>query len=486
MQNKSVLQTLAQALGVSAAGKRRLYQDIEEAADLRCWGYWLDLTFAAGIATLGLVLNSPVVVIGAMLISPLMGPILSLGLAFASADLRLGWRSLLCVGGSILASVLFSASAVWLLPFHLPTAEILARTSPNLLDLAVAIISGLAGSVVMARSAGSIARSEEQGDGGPTTGGKGDQGKSGALPGVAIAVSLMPPLCTVGFGVGSGWNWAIISGAGLLFLTNLVAIATAAFLVFYLLGMGEAEEQPAWQPARLAGRGAPLGQLRWRLLMVAVTMGMLFFPLRASLFRLRDETVGRAAAKEAVARLVPAEHLVNQQIEFLPERTILRVVTTASIAEPERRQMEADLQQRTGKAASVQIRHVAHEEELLRLQERFARAQPMPEVAAQPDLGKVAMELAPMVDQALYQVWPAEGLRLEGSEVVFRDGAPGLRLRYRAARRLDGVAQEAIEKALRLQLRSSELAVFWEHAGPLRPTLQAAGPGPNGRARQAR
>jgi uncharacterized hydrophobic protein (TIGR00271 family) len=166
--------------------------------------YWLELFLAAGIATLGLVQNRAAVIIGAMLVSPLMGPILATGLALALGDFYFGLKAILNLVASVAAAVAFAAGLVWALPFQNVTAEILARTQPNLLDLGVAVLSGLAGSVVSCRG----------GAGGGVT----------ALPGVAIAVALMPPLCVVGFGVGSGFQWTIVRGGGLLFLTNLIAI----------------------------------------------------------------------------------------------------------------------------------------------------------------------------------------------------------------------------------------------------------------------
>lgn len=108
---------------------------------------------------------------------------------------------------------------VWSLPFYFATTEILARSKPNLQNLGVAIVSGLAGSIVVGRGGG----------GGGVT----------ALPGVAIAVALMPPLCTMG--LGSGINLDITGFAGLLFLTTLVAIVSSAFLVFLLVVMNSPE-----------------------------------------------------------------------------------------------------------------------------------------------------------------------------------------------------------------------------------------------------
>ncbi len=207
---------IEQSLRIDPKSKPRVYAQVYEAAEIASLNYWLELAFSAGIATLGLVLDSPAVVIGAMLISPLMGPTLAAALALAAGDFYLGVKSVsTCLRAWQERSVSPQPSSG--LPFHAPTAEILSRTQPNLLDLGVAIFSGLAGSVVICRGGG----------GGGVT----------ALPGVAIAVALMPPLCTVGFGVGSGLVGPIISGAGLLFLTNLAAIVASAFLVFLLVRM---------------------------------------------------------------------------------------------------------------------------------------------------------------------------------------------------------------------------------------------------------
>ncbi|MGA7413461.1 MAG: DUF389 domain-containing protein, partial [Bryobacteraceae bacterium] len=203
-------------LGIHPSSKAQVYKQVSSAAAIDSLSYWLEVFFSTGIATFGLVESSPAVIIGAMLISPLMGPIMGTGLALAAGDLYLGLKAVLNLLASVAVSVAFSGFLVWLLPFHSATTEIIARTRPNLLDLGIALLSGLAGSVVVCRGGGN----------GVT-----------ALPGVAIAVALMPPLCVVGFGLGSGLNLEIMSGAGLLFLTNLVAIVASAFLVFLLIGL---------------------------------------------------------------------------------------------------------------------------------------------------------------------------------------------------------------------------------------------------------
>lgn len=173
--------------------------------------YLFMTAMSAGIAILGLLLSSPAVVIGAMLLSPLMGPIMGLGFALAIGDvdwLKQSMRTLIV--GSALA-VLLCAMLVFLSPIQTITSEIAARTRPNLFDLFVALFSALAGAYAMIR------------------------GREGTIVGVAIATALMPPLAVIGFGLAT-FNWTVFSGALLLFVTNLLTIALTAFAMAKLYG----------------------------------------------------------------------------------------------------------------------------------------------------------------------------------------------------------------------------------------------------------
>ncbi|MBX7458492.1 DUF389 domain-containing protein [Qipengyuania sp. 1NDH17] len=173
--------------------------------------YILMIMMSAGIAILGLLLSSPAVVIGAMLLSPLMSPILGVGFALATGKRK--WlvtsaRSLLM--GSV-AAVLFTALIVLISPLQTVTEEIAARTRPNLFDLLVALFSSIAGSYAMIR------------------------GREGSIVGVAIATALMPPLAVVGFGLAT-FNWTVFFGAFGLFVTNFLTIALTATLMARLYG----------------------------------------------------------------------------------------------------------------------------------------------------------------------------------------------------------------------------------------------------------
>ncbi|MDY7097252.1 MAG: TIGR00341 family protein [Pseudomonadota bacterium] len=173
--------------------------------------YLFMTAMSGGIAVLGLLLSSPAVVIGAMLLSPLMDPIMGLGFALAIGDyhwLRQSARSL--AWGTAMA-VGLTALVVYLSPIQTITPEIAARTQPNLFDLFVALFSALAGAYAMIR------------------------GREGTIVGVAIATALMPPLATVGFGLAT-WNWTVFSGALLLYVTNLITIALTAWAMARLYG----------------------------------------------------------------------------------------------------------------------------------------------------------------------------------------------------------------------------------------------------------
>jgi len=185
--------------------------DIKEGIHYRGANLWT-LIFAILIASVGLNVNSTAVVIGAMLISPLMGPILGIGLALGTNDIALfkdAWRNLLI---AVVISVLTSALYFWLTPLHEAQSELLARTRPTIFDVLIATFGGLIGVIVSTR-----------------------EGYSNAIPGVAIATALMPPLCTAGYGLASA-NWEYFFGAIYLFTINgiFIALATGVVVRYFL------------------------------------------------------------------------------------------------------------------------------------------------------------------------------------------------------------------------------------------------------------
>jgi len=241
-----------------------ILSQVEEEAD---WNgrYLFMVVVSAGIAMLGLLLSSPAVVIGAMLLSPLMGPILGLGFGLAVFDLASMRRSLSSLALGIAVAVGFAIILSLLSPLQVVTDEIAARTRPNLFDLVVALLSGMAGTFATLRS------------------------KQGAIVGVAIATAVMPPLATVGFGIAT-WNGAVAGGAAFLFFTNLMAIALASAAMARFYGFG----------ASLSPRqGAVQGTL------ILVTLVALAIPLGLALRQIAWESLAQRRIRETLVNAFP-------------------------------------------------------------------------------------------------------------------------------------------------------------------------------------
>lgn len=185
-------------------------QGIIRDVDFKGFNVWI-LILAIFIASIGLNVNSTAVIIGAMLISPLMGPIMGIGLSMGINDWALLKRSFRSLGVAVVVSLITSAVYFSITPLSDAQSELLARTRPTILDVFIAFFGGLAGILAGSRKE-----------------------KSNVVPGVAIATALMPPLCTAGYGIGTGqWEFAI--GAFYLFLINSIFISIATFLVVRLL-----------------------------------------------------------------------------------------------------------------------------------------------------------------------------------------------------------------------------------------------------------
>ena len=171
------------------------------------------LMLAILIASIGLNMNSTAVIIGAMLISPLMGSIQAAAYGIASADLKLFRKSSIGLFFQICISLLTSTLYFKISPISMATSELLARTQPTIWDVIIALCGGLAGIIGMTRTE-----------------------KSNVLPGVAIATALMPPLCTCGYGIATK-QWEFLWGAGYLFCVNAYFILFASTLILEILSV---------------------------------------------------------------------------------------------------------------------------------------------------------------------------------------------------------------------------------------------------------
>lgn len=203
-----------------------LHDMMEENTVIRGANMWI-LMLAIFIASIGLNVNSTAVIIGAMLISPLMSGILTIGYSLAIRDLAMLKKAVTRFGTQVMISLIASTIYFTLSPLTTATSEMIARTSPTLWDVLIALFGGIAGSIGNTRKK-----------------------TSNVIPGVAIATALMPPLCTVGYGIATK-QLEFILGAFYLFAINTLFIALSALIVTKMLGVPSQKELDAKKQKRV-------------------------------------------------------------------------------------------------------------------------------------------------------------------------------------------------------------------------------------------
>lgn len=318
--------------------------------------YLFMTAMSAGIAVLGLLLSSPAVVIGAMLLSPLMDPIMGLGFALATGDYRwmrqsansLAWGTLMAIG--------LCAVIVFLSPLQDITTEIASRTRPNLFDLMVALFSAMAGAYAMIR------------------------GREGTIVGVAIATALMPPLAVIGFGIAT-LNWTVFTGALLLYVTNFVMIALTV-----------------WAMARLYGFSTSLSesQTRWQNFAVGTVFIALAVPLGFSLHQIAWEANAvRQVRSELAANFGASSRLSQPEIEFDSEPLRVSAFVWTTRLEPDAEvRSEANLTRLLGRAVDLQLKQFLVRDEESAEEAQLASAKLAEEEATRDRLEELTARLA--------------------------------------------------------------------------------------------
>lgn len=321
---------LLRALGRAPDTRAELVRSMLQPRTGDATGYWLQLGIATLLATLGLALDSTAVVIGAMLIAPLMRPLVELAMGLATGSAALVLRSMIRTGASIAAVTLTAVAITTLLPFHEVTAELSARTVPSLLDLVIAGGCALAAAYAAMRSDTDIA----------TT-----------AAGTSVGISLVPPLCATGYGIAVG-DGAIARGAALLFTANLSGILVIAAFVFVLAGFGQVDVRH--EEDVVDESGAPIGPSQrvgrvWskqarrlgpfaRLVPPLILLGLVYVPLHRAVI----EIGRRNAIRQDVASVLASDRwpVVQYDIEQTATDVIVRAIvvgetTTATDLEHE-------------------------------------------------------------------------------------------------------------------------------------------------------
>lgn len=360
--------------------------------------YWTFLLLSMSIATLGLAMNSTAVVIGAMLVSPLMGPIVEFAMGLVVGSPVLTVRSMIRITGSVLLVILGAALITLVLPFREVTPEIAARTHPTLLDMALAVCVALAAALTTVK-----AKSET----------------NVVAAGAAIGIALVPPICVVGFGLGVG-DMEIARGASLLLVTNFFAIISVGAVFFYLLGYERVSVQ-AWDDEALAA--SPEGSVIHRALRA---LEQVFGSRRSGVFRIAFPAVlligvavplysglmqvsWEARTRAAVSRIVGQE---ASETEFDASWTVAAgqvQVRTYLVGSVERADsLEARLATRIAAASGVEpdvrVTPMPSFEAMERAMEPVLRAQVGSADDATADFAELRRELS----AGLADAWPAD------------------------------------------------------------------------------
>ncbi len=282
---------------LEAKERSTVYRQIREGAKADI-DFYVMMSLAATIATLGLLLNSAAVIIGGMLVAPLMSPMIAIALAIALGNIRLLREAAESAIKGIFAAVVVALVLASALPFKSVSGEVLARTSPYLLDLLIALASGAAGAYAVSR-----------------------EDVSAALPGVAIAAALVPPLGVVGIGLAVR-DVAVAGGGLLLFSTNLVGITLAGAVTFLLLGF-----RPA-RGARERESNLRRGLVASMLVLLALSLPLAFVSGRTVQATQGREVIGRVLSQQI--KTLEGVSLVSFDVEQHGQTTTVTVTVYAT------------------------------------------------------------------------------------------------------------------------------------------------------------
>ena len=416
--------------------EKEILAELEQAARVHT-PYLVLVASSAIIATFGLLLNSPAVVIGAMLVAPLMTPIFSTSVALVRGRTRMLEQALVTeiygVGLSVLVALLIGL----LVPEPDLTAEIVARTRPTLFDLAVALAAGLAGAFALVR--------EEI---------------SPALPGVAIAVALLPPLAVVGIGL-SMRRLDVAGGALVLFLANGVAIHLISAGVFYVSGL--ASHAAERSPRILLKSFAP------SLVVLAVMTVFLGFQLSGLVQEARAKRVARTTLEQQVKMVEGARLRGTDRVSCSAEGCeVVAVVETPQLFEPPLvRAIQNVLRDRMGREVSLVIRSVQMSEATAQgyrfLGEGAAAAKPEPPRVTESPKLSAAERIQKLLGEQAAMV---QGAKLVDFSFDAAAQPPHVVATYLTASPFDAALEQGIANLVRAQT-GQEVTVEIRYVGPL-------------------
>jgi uncharacterized hydrophobic protein (TIGR00271 family) len=436
-------------LGNTPEGRAAIVSSMLRRDSSEVTAYWLQLVVSIGIATLGLVVGSAAVVIGAMLVAPLMGPIVGLAMGLAAGSPFLVLRAASRIGLSVVVAIAGAALVTLFLPFHELNEEILARTSPTVLDLITATFCALAG----------VYASVRPGSDTTTT-----------AAGTSIGISLVPPLCASGYGVGTQAA-SIAGGALLLFLTNLVAIVVVGSLSFLAAGFNRVnvvsleqdelarETSTAAIARELARRLSQLFASRWgpamRFLMPLALLALVYVPLRRALDEVAWQVRVRASVQNALAN--EAQRVVQSRVrvERHTVEVLLVMVGKSMDADRVRARLDAEVREASGVTPRLEVLAVADASAVAGLESSLHLSKVAPVLVPQPRESEDAQldRARRRLIESLSKLWPSESAGPPLAVDLGMESVGALRIRVvHIGRDLSHETREALQNGLKVSL----------------------------------
>jgi len=286
--------------------------------------YYVLLFLSCLIATVGLYQNSAAVIIGAMIVAPLMGPVFGLsgGILWGSGKSLIESVTTLIKG--TLVVVLVAGVLSFFIPGIVVTPEMLARTKPSFFDIIIALSCGFIGAYAFV-----------------------NKRVSSAIPGVAISVALLPPLCTAGIGIGLQ-RWDMAMGAGLLYAINLVGISMAALIVFYLVRLHpQSDDKKEFIKAARRAIGSLLVSI---LFLVLISVPLVYFTATSLQYTLEKDTIYSVLHDH-----YPRDNIYSFEIVAGKPEEIRVVLLHRETVIPDPKMMEAELSQKLGKKVNLEL-----------------------------------------------------------------------------------------------------------------------------------
>jgi hypothetical protein len=285
--------------------------------------------------------------------------------------------------------------------------------------------------------------------------------------------------------MGCGWNTRIMGGAGLLFLTNLVAIVSSAFVIFLLIGMNAEEladqidrcRQGEFLARNLTQRRAGQallhgGRLHWRFLVLVALLAAVAVPLKRAFVQVAGETAARGAVQQVIHNLLPPGALLSQQVDVGKDSISIRIFTTREISPAQITRAEQEIQQRARRTASIAVSSVASQSELARMMDQL-KAIPMNTPAPPPPqtIDQVRTQLIDRISPVVTAAWPPEA-PLASFDVALKPDNLTIQATYQAHTPLTPIALSLITRQLQQQLNEPTLALTATRVPPPRSPRQ--------------